>query len=169
MSLPLASAHFPVTGSFLGETENHAWFLNERGLVHADYKKNRLTQHSLLDMGAANELRGVVYGAQVLVSGELGIKVFHAITGKAVAKWNWPEDLSAYLKMRLPSVGRDGLAGSTDFVWQGVIRKPGPEQVGYLYPVLDSVRGSEYLTVFDQSILVALGGENTKKPNELGK
>lgn len=158
LSLPLASAHFPVQGSFLGETKNHAWFLDNEKLIHADYKRKRLTQHSLVGLGRGEELRGLVHGAQVLVSGEAGLKVFHATTGQAVAEWAWPKDLSDYLKSRLPRPDT-GTGAAAKFVWQGLIRKSGKGQVKYLYPVLDSIRGSDYFTVFDQSILVSLKGK----------
>ena len=78
-----------------------------------------------------------------------------------MANWEWPKELTAYLKKRLPIAATDS-AGHSKFVWQGLVRNTDSLDAGYLYPVLDSVRGSEYFTVFNQRILVALKGESSK-------
>gem|GEM_PF-536475 len=155
LSLPIASGYFPVKGSFLGQTENHGWFLDAGKLNHADFRRNRSIGISLSNLGRSEDLRGVLHGDQVVVSGERGLEIFHAETGRPVAAWGWPEELIDHLKKR-GATGQSASQVETEFVWQGVIRKGEMNQVAYLYPVLDSVQGSDYFTVFKQRILVAL-------------
>jgi len=150
LELPMVSRSFPVSGVFLGESRNHAWFVDGNVLRHVDYYRNRVTEHPAEDLGSAESLRGLVEGSRVFVRGSRGIRVINAWTGRLVAEWSWPEQWIEYRDWMEVDPGVEPV----EQVWQGVVRRKAPGLPRYCFPIEDRLAGNGYLTVFGDRRLV---------------
>ena len=151
--LPLASKELPARGSFLGQSGNHAWFLDGEFLHHVDFYRERSSRLSIRDLGAPSTFRATLIGNQLLVRGSRTIKLVNALTGQVIGQGVLPSILMDYLK-------ESGIAetepAETKPVWQGRIHRDGPGQPGYCLPVTDIISDGQYITVFGHTSLVCL-------------
>lgn len=157
--VPVSSQELPASGIFLGQTQSHAWFLEDNALRHVDFHRERSSPVSMADLGAVSTLRGVLVGNLLVVRGEKGIKAVNALTGRVVGQTPWPAKLSEFLKSRFAEAGVEAAAET----WQGRIVRRGPGQPGYCVPVSDAVANGRYVTAFGDGTLVCLA-DPEKKP-----
>jgi len=151
--LPVASRELPAGGSYLGQSGNHAWFLDGEFLHHVDFYRERTSRLILRDLGDPGTLRGTLVGNQLVVRGNRSLKVVNARTGEFIGQGSLPEDLLDYLKQS----GLDSPAPvPARAVWQGRIYREGNGYPGYCLPVTDLVSGSRYFTSFGNRTLVCL-------------
>lgn len=151
--LPLASREFPAGGTFIGQSGNHAWFLDGEYLHHVDFYRERASRLDIRDLGDPASLRSTLVGNQLVVRGNRSLKLINARTGQVIGEESLPAELTDYL-------GKSGLdAASTArvrAVWQGRIHREGPGYPGYSFPVTDLVSGNRYFTTFGNHTLVCL-------------
>ncbi len=151
--LPLASRELPAGGSFLGQSGNHAWFLDGEYLHHVDFYRERASRLVIRDLGDPATVRGTLVGNQLVVRGRRSLKIINARTGQAIGQGSLPAELLAYLKQS----GLDGAeVGPAKAVWQGRIYREGRGYPGYCLPVTDLVSGSRYFTSFGNRTIVCL-------------
>lgn len=151
--LPLASRELPAGGSFLGQSGNHAWFLDGEFLHHIDFYRERASRLVIRDLGDPASVRGSLVGNQLVIRGRHSLKVINVRTGQVIGGGNLPANLLAYLKQ---SGLDDAPSSQVKAVWQGRIFREGRGQPGYCFPVTDLVSGNRYFTTFGNRILVCL-------------
>lgn len=151
-SLPLISEELPSAGAFLGVIGNHAWFLRNNELIHADFLRNKSTRLAFDDLGRAMPLRAAVAGNQIVVRGGIGIKVVNGLTAQVIGQTLWEDSLQAYLNYfkaeETPLVSRES--------WRGRITQRERNDLAILTSVSDLVSNGNYYTVFSQRSLVCL-------------
>jgi len=151
--LPLASRELPAGGSFVGQSGNHAWFLDGEFLHHVDFYRERASRLDIRDLGDPASVRGTVVGNQLVVRGNRLLKLINARTGQVIGQGNLPVDLIEYLKH---SAADEAPAVPVRAVWQGRIYREGHGYPGYCFPVTDLVSGNRYFTTFGNHTLVCL-------------
>ena len=154
LQLPLASKHFPVKGMFLGQSDNHAWVLNEDGLHHVDGLRGETRFHTVETLGGSRE--GIVEGGRVYLRGNRGVAVFNAISGKRISSASWDQNLTQYLA-NFP--GKNPGMKST-FSWPGIIKQIRPGFPSYCYPGGNEIAHGKLYTVFRGTRVVALSDKN---------
>lgn len=151
--LPLASRELPASGSFIGQSGNHAWYLDGEYLHHVDFYRERASRLDVRDLGEPAAVRGTLVGNQLVVRGSRSLKVINARTGQVIGQGNLPDDLIDYLSQS----GFDGAQTvAAPAVWQGRIYREGRGYPGYCLPVTDLVSGNRYFTTFGNRLLVCL-------------
>lgn len=161
-SLPLISEELPTAGAFLGVIGNHAWFLRNNELIHADFLRRKSSRLVFHDLGRAMPLRAVVAGNQIVVRGGIGIKVVNGLTAQVIGQTLWEDSLQAYLNHfkveEAPLVSRES--------WRGRITQRERNDLAILTSVDDLVSNGNYYTVFSQRSLICLRdpGETTLEP-----
>ncbi len=156
--LPLASRELPSGGSYLGQTGNHAWFLDGESLHHVDFFRERASQLVIRDLGDPATVRGTIVGNQLVVRGNRSLKVINARTGQLIGEAPLPARLIEYLNHSGLDVPDSAGARA---VWQGRIYREGQGYPGYCLPVTDLVSGSRYFTTFGNRTLVCLEARPT--------
>lgn len=162
-SLPLISEELPSSGALLGVIGNHFWSLRNNELIHADFLRKTTTRLVFDDLGKEMPLRAVVAGNQIVVRGEVGIKVVNGLTAQVIGQTLWEDSLLEYLK---PFKG-----GETPLVskesWRGRITQQERNNLAILTPVNDLISNGNYYTVFSQRSLICLrvpGTTNSATP-----
>lgn len=157
--LPVASTELPAEGIFLGQSGNHVWFLRNGFLLHLDFQSQRVSQVTLKDLGDPGTFRATLAGNQILVRGLQGIKLINAVTGQIVGQAGFPPALLEYIKY-------SGIGNSADtkeeFSWQGRIRRMGGEGPPFVFPEGDLIFERQFITSFEERVLVCLGSEDLK-------
>jgi len=151
--LPVASRELPAGGSFLGESGNHAWFLDGPFLYHVDFLSERSSRLALGDLGNPSTYRATLTGNQLLVRGSRGMKLINARTAQVIGQGALPPALTEYLKQ---SEKAETEPAAEKPVWQGRIYHDGPGQPGYCLPVTDLISDGQYISVFGHTSLVCL-------------
>ncbi len=163
LRLPLSSENVEVEGSFLGRKGEHVWFLSGTDLLHANFQTNEVSRISVSDLGEAANIRGSLEGAQLVLTGENGVRIYQAVTGNSVGVWSWGESFREHLVSRL---GED--RPESQSVWQGVIQTFSETGAPFCYPVINSSKDGTCFTVFGQRMVVAVKNkeEKTEPPAE---
>lgn len=156
LHLPLASVRLKAEGTFLGESGNHVWLIRKGELIHVDFRQGQSFRHSVSSLGPEDDLRGVLAGTRVIVRGQKGVKILNSFSGRTIAEWAWPEELTDYLS-ELNDSGEGNNPVVEAYKWQGVVQKGAPGQPAYCYPITDIVSERLYVTTFRDDCVVALG------------
>lgn len=152
--LPVASRELPAGGSFLGQSGNHAWFLDGEFLNHVDFYRERSSRLSIRDLGDPATFRATLAGNHLLVRGSLSMKLVNARTAQVIGQGALPAGLVDYLKQADIS---DAVSTEPSRpVWQGRIHRAGPGYPGYCLPVTDLISDGQYITAFGHRALVCL-------------
>jgi len=159
-SLPLISEELPLSGALLGVIGNHVWSLQENELIHADFLKGKTTRLVFDDLGREMPLRAVIAGNQIVVRGEVGIKVLNGLTAQVIGQTLWDDSLLEYLK---PFKGDDAPLISKES-WRGRITQRDRNDIAMLTPVKDLISNGNYYTVFSERSLICLRVPGTTNP-----
>ena len=151
-SIPLLSEALPSAGTFLGVIGNHAWFLRNNELIHADFLRRKSSRIGFYDLGKAMPLRAAIAGNQIVVRGGIGIKVVNGLTAQVIGQTIWEDSLKAYLshfeEEEAPLISVES--------WRGRITQRERNDLAILTPVDDLVSNGHYYTAFSQRSLVCL-------------
>lgn len=151
--LPVASRELPASGTFLGQTGNHAWFLDGGYLLHLDFYQDRASKISLHDLGDPASIRAVLSGNQIVVRGRIGLKLINARTALILGSTTLPARLVEFLaNSRLAAQSGEAVAQ----VWQGTIFSASRGEAGYCIAAPDLISERQYITAFDRQLVVCL-------------
>ncbi|MEM9282829.1 MAG: PQQ-binding-like beta-propeller repeat protein [Verrucomicrobiota bacterium] len=159
-TLPVGAVELPAKGVFLGQNDNHAWFLDEGNLIHVDYYRVESQSLEIGDLGPAVSIRAVFSDAQLLITGSLGFKLVNTKTGMVIQRGKWPSEILNYTDSRFAAEAEQRL------IWQGRIARHGRQNVPYCRSVLDLIHDSHLFSAIDLRTLICVGPPSQSAPSD---